>query len=186
MTDTAPRVAASATTSDATDLDARVADATADATAVDATPHRSLADWLRSEDEPFDGARDLVGEGAEVVVTGRMGAPASSFDVYAALRRREAGEISLPLVAVFAGPVPRTDDGLEDLLWETLQHLSDFDEVPWSAGVASALDSDDHVVVVAGEAWTVDALHPHATERSRRAPWPALVIRPASPSHAAR
>ncbi|XKF14171.1 YqcI/YcgG family protein [Knoellia locipacati] len=109
-----------------------------------------------------------------------MGAPTSSFDVYAALRRREADERSAPLVAVFAGPVPKSDDGLEDLLWETLQHLSDFDEVPWSDGVVAALDTGDHVVVVAGEAWTVDALHPHATESSRRAPWPALVIRPAT------
>ncbi|MFW5470430.1 YqcI/YcgG family protein [Knoellia sp. CPCC 206435] len=71
-----------------------------------------------------------------------------------------------------------SEQALEDRLWHTLQHLSDFDDGLWDETVVRSLDRAPHTFVVDGTVWSVELLHPQSPERARRSPWPVLVVRP--------
>lgn len=148
-----------------------------------ADPLAEVSDWLRGVAEPFPGARAAIdGDDATVVATGRLGSPNTSFDVYGAvraLRSRNASDGGArSLVAVLEGPVTVSEQALEDRLWHTLQHLSDFDDGPWDETVVRRLDGAEHTFAMGGEVWSVELLHPQSPERGRRAPRPVLVVRP--------
>jgi FPC/CPF motif-containing protein YcgG len=156
-------------------------------TAGDRSPLAEVRTWLRTEPEPFPGARVAVdGPDVRVVTTGRLGSPNSSFDVYGAVRELTAQNAvdggSRSLLAILEGPLSVTERSLEDRLWHTLQHLSDFDDGPWDDTVVSTLEAADHAFALAGDAWSVELLHPQSPEAARRAPWPVLVVRPLTTS----
>lgn len=157
-------------------------------TSLDHTALSEVRAWLRGVDEPFPGARAaLEGQDAEVVSTGRLGSPNSSFDIYGAVRQLAASpaENDRPrsLVVLLEGPLTATARSLEDRLWHTLQHLSDFDDGPWDDTVVTSLDRAEHAFSVDGEPWSVELLHPQSPESARRAPWPVLVVRPLPAPH---
>lgn len=79
-------------------------------------------------------------------------------------------------VACFRGPVPTDERGFETLLWSALQHLHDHDDTPWADGVAADPDNPHFAFSVAGTAFFVVGLHPHASRVARRAPVPTLVF----------
>ena len=152
---------------------------------LDRDPLTGVRDWLGSVDEPFPGARAAIdGHDVEVVTTGRLGSPNSSFAVYGAIRHLSACNVAdggtRSLVAVLEGPLAATERSLEDRLWHTVQHLSDFDDGPWDDTVVRALDGADHTFAVGGDVWSIELLHPQSPEAGRRAPWPVLVVRPLS------
>ena len=143
----------------------------------------ALRSWLGRVEEPFPGARAVVSaDDVEVVTTGRLGSPNSSFDVYAAVRQLAAEApapgTARPLVVLLEGPLTTTERALEDRLWHTLQHLSDFDDGPWDETVVRTLDGADHAFAVGGEPWSVELLHPQSPRPAHRSPWPVLVVRP--------
>ena len=151
------------------------------------TPTQDAVDdvrqWLQTVPEPFPGVRAVFDdEGSRFVTTGRLGSPTSSFEVYSALRELASGPVASgrdgTLVAVFAGPLPPTERSFEDRLWLTLQHLSDFDERAWTDSLVSALEETDYSFAVDGDVWFVEVMHPLASDASRCAPWPVLVIQP--------
>ena len=156
------------------------------APALSLVPTEPLAEviaWLDRVPEPFPGARaGIDGEDVEVVTTGRLGSPNSSFDVYGAVRELTSRNASdggdRSLVAVLEGPVRVSEAALEDRLWHTLQHLSDFDDGPWDETVVRSLDGASHTFAVGGNVWSVELLHPQSPERARRSPRPVLVVRP--------
>lgn len=150
---------------------------------VPSAPLADVSSWLRSVPEPFPGAVAVVdGPDVEVVSTGRLGSPNTSFDVYGAVRelhaRNAADGGTRSLVAVLAGPLSVSEQALADRLWHTLQHLSDFDDGPWDDTVVQALDGAEHAFAINGDPWSVELLHPQSPEVGRRSPWPVLVVRP--------
>lgn len=140
-----------------------------------------LAPWVMSPDYPCLGARAVFNrERAHVVTTGRLGSASSSLDVYRALR--EFGDEADPdagftsLIAAFGGGKPLTENAFESRLWETLQHLHDFDDTPWNTDVSNDPTDVDFSFSVGGIAYFVIGLHPHASRDARRTPWPVLVF----------
>lgn len=152
-------------------------------TSLDRTALSDVRAWLRGVEEPFPGAREaLEDQDTEVVSTGRLGSPNSSFDIYGAVRQLAVssaeGDGQRSLVVVLEGPLTATERSLEDRLWHTLQHLGDFDDGPWDDAVVTSLDLAEHAFAVGGETWSVELLHPQSPKAQRRAPWPVLVVRP--------
>lgn len=140
-----------------------------------------MTEWVLDPEYPCLGARAVFNrDRAHVVTTGRLGALASSFDAYGALR--EFGEAADPdggftsLLVAFGGPAPATESAFEDALWRTLQHLCDFDDTPWNPEVSSDPDDVDFSFSIGGTAFFVVGLHPNASRLARRAPWPVLTF----------
>ena len=140
-----------------------------------------MREWVLHPEYPCLGARAVFNrDRAHVATTGRLGTPASSLEVYRALREfgasadPDAGFTSL-LVA-FGGPPPTTERAFEEALWRTLQHLCDFDDTPWNPEVSSDPEDVDFSFSIGGTAFFVVGLHPNASRTARRAPWPILTF----------
>ncbi len=80
--------------------------------------------------------------------------------------------------AVFRGDRDLDEPAFEARLWSQLQRLHDLDARyhPWDERVASNPGDAEFSFSVAGTAYFVVGMHPHASRRARRFAWPALVF----------
>jgi FPC/CPF motif-containing protein YcgG len=81
-------------------------------------------------------------------------------------------------VAVFRGDRELDENGFETQLWSQLQRLHDADAQhhAWDSRVASDPGDPAFSFSIAGTAYFVVGMHPHASRRARRFAWPALVF----------
>jgi FPC/CPF motif-containing protein YcgG len=80
--------------------------------------------------------------------------------------------------ASFVAPVPVDEEHFEELLWGTLQLLSDADAAPWAAD-RGADPADPRFAFSMGErAFFIVGLHAGSSRMARRFAWPTIVFNP--------
>jgi FPC/CPF motif-containing protein YcgG len=89
----------------------------------------------------------------------------------------DPGEAPVTFIALFDDDVGGEQD-FERRLWRHLQglHRCDRREFDWAPGVSSDPRSADFSFSIAGRAFFVVGLHPHASRLARRAPVPCIVF----------
>jgi FPC/CPF motif-containing protein YcgG len=80
------------------------------------------------------------------------------------------------LVAAFRAPAIRSEQDFEGHLWAVLQHLHDFDDRPWAAGVADDPARAHFAFSHGGVPFFIVGLHPKASRIARRTSVPVLVF----------
>ncbi len=95
-------------------------------------------------------------------------------------RTAQAGEKGFrSLVVVFAGPIGLDERGFEMALWQRLGALTDLDREAGhaqAAGFSADPDHPDFALSFGGKAYFAVGLHPNASRRARRMPFPAIVF----------
>jgi FPC/CPF motif-containing protein YcgG len=89
-----------------------------------------------------------------------------------------AGEPFSSYVASFVEPVPRSERHFEDLLWTTLQQLSDLDDQPWTLQGDREPDSPRFCFSFGGSGFFLVGLHARSSRMARRFAWSTLVFNP--------
>ncbi len=95
---------------------------------------------------------------------------------------REAGDDDKgfrSLAVVFAGPVGLDERGFEIALWQRLGALTALDRAAGhaqAAGFSADPDHPDFALSFGGKAYFAVGLHPGASRRARRLPYPAIVF----------
>jgi FPC/CPF motif-containing protein YcgG len=79
-------------------------------------------------------------------------------------------------IASFDGPVPRSEEDFECLLWTQLQCLHQQDHAAWDPTVTSDPADPAFSFSFAGRAFFVVGLHPGSSRWTRRFAWPTLVF----------
>jgi FPC/CPF motif-containing protein YcgG len=79
-------------------------------------------------------------------------------------------------IAVFPEDEPVSEIEFENLLWRQLQFLHDRDTEAWDATVSKDPEDPNFSFSIAGKAFYVVGLHPKASRKARRAPYPTLVF----------
>jgi uncharacterized protein len=100
-------------------------------------------------------------------------------DLYAFAAERKGFESDFTtFVAVFRERAQADEEAFEHALWSQLQRLHDLDVRyhPWDPRVGSDPRDPDFSFSVAGNAFFVIGMHPHASRAARRFAWPALVF----------
>ncbi len=94
----------------------------------------------------------------------------------------------MTFAALFEGPELASEVHFERVLWEHLQALHDYDAPrnAWDPAVASDPESPSFSFSIAGCAWFIVGLHPHASRQSRRFSMPALIFNAHSQFNALR
>jgi len=89
----------------------------------------------------------------------------------------DPGEAPVTFIAMFDDDVGDEQD-FERRLWRHLQglHRCDRFDFDWAPGVSSDPQSPDFSFSIAGRAFFVVGLHPHASRMARRAPMPCIVF----------
>ena len=80
--------------------------------------------------------------------------------------------------ASFVAPVPVDEEHFEELLWRTLQLLSDADAAPWAANRAADPADPRFAFSLGGTAFFIVGLHAGSSRVSRRFAWPTIVFNP--------
>ena len=100
-------------------------------------------------------------------------------DLYAFVAERKGFETEFTTyVAVFRERPHGDELAFERALWSQLQRLHDLDVQyhPWDPRVSSDPADPGFSFSVAGNAFFVIGMHPHASRAARRFPWPALAF----------
>jgi hypothetical protein len=134
-------------------------------------------------DFPCLGAKSaLHTDGAVFCIFDQLGAAETARVLIDELRAFGARTVSSvgfsSFLALFRGPALRSESQFERLLWRQLQLLHELDSTAWSEGVSNDPDSPYFAFSVAGIAYFVVGLHPHASRLSRCAPFPVLAFNP--------
>lgn len=83
------------------------------------------------------------------------------------------------LAVVFAGPIGLDERGFEEALWQRLGALTELDRAAGhrqAAGFSADPDHSDFALSFGGKAYFAVGLHPNASRRARRLPFPAIVF----------
>ena len=83
------------------------------------------------------------------------------------------------LAVVFAGPIGLDEQGFEAALWQRLGALTKLDRVAGhaqAAGFSADPYQPDFALSFGGKAYFAVGLHPNASRRARRLPFPAIVF----------
>ena len=81
-------------------------------------------------------------------------------------------------VACFVAPVPGGERAFEQLLWRTLQQLSDLDAHPWATDRRADPEDPKFSFSFGGVGFFVIGLHGGSSRLARRFAWPTLVFNP--------
>jgi FPC/CPF motif-containing protein YcgG len=136
---------------------------------------------------PCLGAKAALNSGAvSYGFYGALGSDASAKDLARDLERFTRVAVTpradqfATLIAVFRGPFDLGELEFEKLLWQQLSKLHHIDapNFPWDARVSSDPNVPNFSFSFAGQACYVIGMHPNASRRARRFPWPALVFNP--------
>jgi hypothetical protein len=144
-------------------------------------PCRAVEEVVHDHAYPCLGARSVVNRDRLMLGHfGQLGDPAAAPVLLDWLRdavvAHDPSDGFVSFVAVFEGPLDVDEHGFERLLWRQLQMLHDVDPSPWSAGVSADPEDERFAFSAGGTAYFVIGLHPHASRRARRMPYPALVF----------
>lgn len=83
------------------------------------------------------------------------------------------------LAVVFAGPIGLDERGFEAALWQRLGALTELDRQAGhcqATGFSADPDHPDFALSFGGKAYFAVGLHPNASRRARRLPFPAIVF----------
>jgi FPC/CPF motif-containing protein YcgG len=148
-------------------------------------PAERLKAFVLADSFPCLGARSAFNTGrAHMASYGRLGDDEplqlqSLCDALAAFSAAypDPGEAPVTCIALFDDDVGDEQD-FERRLWRHLQalHRRDRLDFDWAPGVSSNPRSSDFSFSIAGRAFFVVGLHPHASRLARRAPIPSLVF----------
>lgn len=144
----------------------------------------ALVDLVLGDGFPCVAARSAFNRGDyRFGVHGTMGNAASAEavcgDLYAFARGFSGSDDRFrTFIAVFEAQPVLDEMHFETLLWRHLQamHAVDAERFGWAAGTSSDPDDDRFAFSIGGRAWFVVGMHPKASRRARRAPWPMLVF----------
>ncbi|WP_255505390.1 guanitoxin biosynthesis heme-dependent pre-guanitoxin N-hydroxylase GntA [Alkalisalibacterium limincola] len=151
-------------------------------------PRQAFLDHVDDESFPCVGAKaSRARDGMEVHEFTDLGSPADDRRLWLRLRRFGTSVDSAgaedptlrSLAAVFAGPVPRTEHQFEQLLWAQLARLHRLDRdagQAWAGDVSSDPADPRFSFSLGGHPFFIIGLHPSASRRARRCPYPALVF----------
>jgi uncharacterized protein len=141
----------------------------------------ALATMVLHPEYPCLGARSVFNrDRATVLVLEDLGTRDSARRIVAALTRfAEVTELEdgfASLVTVFRATDVRGEQHFERLLWRQLELVHEVDDAPWDPAVSHDPDNPHFAFSVAGTAYFVVGLHPHASRIARRTPLPTLVF----------
>lgn len=141
----------------------------------------TLESLVLHQEYPCLGARSVfTRERATVRVFESLGGEESATRLIEGLRefaeRIDPTEGFASFVAVFRGPQDLDEREFEQLLWRELEVIHEADGTAWNPDVSSDPDNPHFAFSVAGTAFFVVGLHPHASRIARRTPWPTLVF----------
>lgn len=151
-------------------------------------PRQAFLDHIDDEAFPCVGAKAARARDAiEVHEFTNLGSPGNDQRLWSRLRRFGTSVDSIDphdptlrsLAAVFTGPVPRTEHQFEDLLWAQLARLHRLDRdagQAWAGDVSSDPADPHFSFSVGGHPFFIIGLHPSASRRARRCPYPVLVF----------
>ena len=112
-----------------------------------------------------------------------MGDDRSSAELACDLRRfiNDADLKGKPLTAFaasFRGPIPADERQFEDLLWQTLQQVSDRDAAPWTSDRDSDPNQPTFTFSFGATSLFIVGLHAASSRLTRRFAWPTLMFNP--------
>jgi uncharacterized protein len=113
----------------------------------------------------------------------RLGSSSSSADLACDLARF-ISDTDLPneplraFAASFVDPVPRDESHFEQLMWATLQRLSDIDTQPWTRDCHSDPADPHFAFSFGGTGFFLVGLHARSSRLARRFAWSTLVFNP--------
>ncbi|MFC8502242.1 guanitoxin biosynthesis heme-dependent pre-guanitoxin N-hydroxylase GntA [Pedococcus sp. NPDC057267] len=141
----------------------------------------ALGTMVLHPEYPCLGARSVFNRSrAALEVLDELGTVAAARTLHDRLARFAADtdldEGFASLLAVFRATDVRDEAHFEQLLWRQLELLHEVDDQPWDPQVSSDPDDPHFAFSVAGTAYFVVGLHPHASRIARRAPLPTLVF----------
>lgn len=141
--------------------------------------------FIRDPSFPCVGAKSaLTRSQMRIAVARDMGSERDDVRLHASLmafvaRYRRKPDLFQSFAVIFAGPTDLSEERFETRLWERLQSLSDQDSrlgLRCDPRVASDPDDPHFSLSLAGEAFFVVGLHPHASRQARRFDRPTLVF----------
>ncbi len=148
-------------------------------------PEQRFEAFVQDDAFPCVGARSAFNTGrAHIASYGRLGSDdrpqlQSLCDALAAfsIAYPNPGEALATCIALFDNDVGDEQD-FEQRLWRHLQALHGCDrrDFDWALGVSKDPESSDFSFSIAGRAFFVVGLHPHASRLARRAPVPTLAF----------
>jgi FPC/CPF motif-containing protein YcgG len=141
----------------------------------------ALSTMVLHPEYPCLGARSVFNrDRATVLVLEQLGTLESARRIVAALARfAEATDVQdgfASLVTVFRATDVVDEEDFERLLWRQLELVHEADDSPWDPAVSPDPDNPHFAFSVAGTAYFVVGLHPHASRIARRTPLPTLVF----------
>ena len=112
-----------------------------------------------------------------------MGEDVSSAELACDLQRfvTDADLKDKPLTAFaasFGGPASADERQFENLLWKTLQQVSDRDVAPWASGRHSDPAEPTFTFSFGGTSFFIVGLHAASSRLTRRFAWPTLMFNP--------
>ncbi|MEP6631484.1 MAG: guanitoxin biosynthesis heme-dependent pre-guanitoxin N-hydroxylase GntA [Lapillicoccus sp.] len=141
----------------------------------------SLAAMVAHDSFPCLGARSVFRqENATIRVYDQLATDAATDTLLADLRTF-AGSVDpaggfASFIAIFRGPVSRSEKDFERLLWEQLRRLHAADDSDWNDEVSDDPQNQHFAFSLAGTAFFVVGLHPGASRDARRTATPTLVF----------
>lgn len=144
----------------------------------------ALAKWCLQPDYPCVGARSVFRRhSAEICVVNELAGEASSRVLHDRLVGFADGAEDLTrdgtlasFIAAFRRPEVGGEKEFEELLWRQLSMLHELDHHRWDPAVSSDPASPHFAFSVAGTAFFVIGMHPHASRIARRTPLPVMVF----------
>ena len=145
------------------------------------TIREALAAMVLHPEYPCLGARSVFNrDRATVLVLEELGTAEAARQLVDALAAfaddTDLDEGLASLVTVFRATDVRDEEHFEQLLWRQLELVHEADDAPWDPGVSDDPTNPHFAFSVAGRAYFVVGLHPHASRIARRTPLPTLVF----------
>lgn len=145
----------------------------------------ALTDLIERPDFPCVGAKSaLAQDNLAILTAASLGSTMDDARIHRRLvdwgRAAAASQDGFrSLAVVFAGPTRLDERGFETMLWERLGALSAIDRRrghPQAAGFSADPDHPDFALSFGGTAYFAVGLHPGASRRARRLPYPAIIF----------
>ncbi|KXO01243.1 hypothetical protein LS48_01910 [Aequorivita aquimaris] len=120
-------------------------------------------------------------ENYQLNVYGRLGSKKTARDLFGDLSEYIAqydfdSKEFESYIAVFPDMEVFSEIEFENLLWRQLQFLHEMDNEPWDSSVSNDPEDSKFSFSIGGKAFYVVGLHPKASRKARRAPYPTLVF----------
>lgn len=148
---------------------------------------RSITEHIGQSDFPCVGAKSALAQGGLTILpVGAISATSDDLRIHDALLRLgsvdDAGAQSFrSLAVIFAGPQHLSEPDFETALWRRLGALMAEDRergYSYAPGFSDDPDDPHFALSFGGQAMFAVGLHPHASRKARRLPFPAIMFNP--------